>query len=144
MYLKIVMVDNDKELDLVHRIREEVFILEQSVPRNREYDEFEVSSVHFLAYLDGKPAGCIRYRKTGDRIKLERLAVLKDMRGKGIGKALMNHVERESIDRNSSEFVLNSQLYAMNFYEKCGYRARGGIFLDADIEHREMYKVIER
>ena len=138
--LTIVKVGDEDELALVHHIREVVFIEEQNVPRDREYDEYEEGSIHFLAYADGDPAGCIRYRRSGDRIKLERLAVLKEFRGRGIGKALMDYVEKRSSDDTTTEFVLNSQLHAMEFYEKCGYKARGGIFLDADIEHREMFK----
>lgn len=130
-------------MDIVQRIRNDVFIREQKVPSDREYDEFENLSVYYLAFLNDRPAGCIRYRKVGSKVKLERLAVLKEMRGRGIGKALMKYAERDALEDRTTEFILNSQLYAMGFYEKCGYRARGGIFLDAGIEHREMHKPAE-
>ena len=138
--LNIIEVKTEEQLDAVHRIREIVFIIEQNVPRDREYDEYEDSSVHFLAYWGGKPVACIRYRLLGNKVKIERLAVLKEMRGKGIGLKLMKHVEKVSAIHEPLEYTLGSQLYAMEFYEKCGYIPRGPVFLDAFIEHREMYK----
>ncbi len=138
--IEIFKVDSPAILGEVHRIRELVFIIEQNVPTNREYDEFEDVAVHFLAYLDNVPVGCIRYRHYGENVKIERLAVIREHRGRGIGKALMDHVEKGSMVLGPKEYVLHSQLAVLDFYVGCGYRTRGPVFLDADIDHREMYK----
>jgi predicted GNAT family N-acyltransferase len=138
--LEIIEVATKDQLEIVHLIREIVFIKEQNVPRDREYDEFEDLSIHFLAYRNKEPAGCIRYRMVEKKVKLERLAVLKEYRGMGIGRALMDHVEMDSQRYIPAEYVLGSQLYAVEFYKRCGYESRGEVFLDANIEHIEMFK----
>ncbi|OYT42873.1 GNAT family N-acetyltransferase [Thermoplasmatales archaeon ex4484_6] len=141
--LEIMKANGGELLGSVHMIREEVFIREQNVPREREYDEFEDESVHFLALMDGKPAGCIRYRLKRACVKIERLAVLRQYRKKRIGRALMKYVESVSIVHSPDEFVLHSQLTAVPFYRKMGYAERGPVFKDAGIDHVEMYKRVD-
>lgn len=138
--VRIVEADSPDLLEKVHSIREEVFIVEQKVPHDREYDEFEDVSFHYLALIGDEPAGCVRYRSKVDLAKIERLAVLGKYRGRGVGKMLMEHVENAAVRAGHKGFVLNSQCVAIPFYEECGYEAIGPIFLDAGIEHREMRK----
>lgn len=142
--MSIEKVETEKKLEEVHLIREIVFIREQKVPRNREYDEFEEGSLHFLARIDGKPVGCGRIRSYGKSVKIERLAVLKDHRGKGVGTSIMKRMEEEALKRDPEELILHSQVIAMDFYRSCGYRERGKVFLDAGIDHMEMFKEVRR
>jgi predicted GNAT family N-acyltransferase len=114
------------------------------VPRDREYDGFENVSVHYLAMFQGRSIGCVRYRPYGKDIKIERLAVLKDFRNMGAGRALMEYVENEALDTEPEKYVLHSQVSAIPFYEKCGYHAEGPVFQDAFIDHREMIKEVPR
>lgn len=141
--LEIMEASGGELLERVHMIREEVFIREQNVPKEREYDEFEDESVHFLALMAGKSSGCIRYRLKGASVKIERLAVLRQYRKMGIGRALMMHVESVSMMHSPEEFVLHSQLTAVPFYRKMGYTERGPVFKDAGIDHVEMYKRVD-
>src|SRR5690554_7216493 len=90
--IKIEKVASKEDLDCVFQIRHVVFVKEQEVSPEEEYDEFESISTHFLAQVDGQPAGTARWRNTGKDIKLERFAVLKPMRGKGVGQALVKAV----------------------------------------------------
>jgi predicted GNAT family N-acyltransferase len=140
--ITIERVSDEDQLEEVHRIREIVFIREQNVPRNREYDEFEETSTHFLASIDGRPAGCGRIRLLGESVKIERLAVLREYRKMGVGTLIMKVLEKEAMRYSPMEIILHSQVSAMDFYRSCGYRERGKIFPDAGIDHMEMFKEV--
>ncbi|MBE9481624.1 MAG: GNAT family N-acetyltransferase, partial [Bacteroidetes bacterium] len=76
----------DKKLaKIAFAIREKVFVIEQKVNPDLEYDEFEDNAQHYLVYLEKKPVATARRRKTEKGIKLERFAILKDYRNKGMG-----------------------------------------------------------
>ena len=83
--IKVIKVISGADLESVFNIREAVFVKEQEVPQEEEYDDFEESSTHFLAMVGNEPAGTARWRTTDKGIKLERFAVLKSFRGKGVG-----------------------------------------------------------
>src|SRR6188768_1106762 len=74
-------------------IRHKVFVEEQQVDREEEYDEFDKTSKHYLVFADeGIPAGTSRWRETKSEIKLERFAVLKEYRSKGVGSVMLRQV----------------------------------------------------
>src|SRR5262245_10062346 len=91
--LSIRKIQSEKELEDAFAIRKKVFVEEQKVPERDELDEYESSSTHFLAELNGEPCGTARWRHTSEgKIKLERFAVLGEFRGKGIGQAIVRAV----------------------------------------------------
>ncbi|MCC1497793.1 GNAT family N-acetyltransferase [Alcanivorax sp. 1008] len=119
-------------------IREAVFIREQRVPESLEWDEHDQQAVHFLALGPGGiPAGCIRLLPTG---QLSRLAVLEQFRNQDIGSALLSAAEAEARSSGMDEIFLHAQTQATHFYENAGFTVSGGIFLEADIPHRQMFK----
>lgn len=120
------------------QIREEVFVVEQQVPVEIEYDDYEQISTHILAKLNGVPVGTARWRKTEHGQKLERFAVLKSARGKGVGEALVNYILHEIED--SEPAYLNSQVSAIPFYARLGFEETGGIFYEAGIPHKKMVR----
>jgi predicted GNAT family N-acyltransferase len=129
-----------KEQILDHfSIRGKVFIVEQNVPWEDEYDHNDYTAVLFNAYLDDKIVGTTRMFSG----KLGRVAVLKEYRGHGIGKALVAAAEAEAKAQGFNKVKLASQLDAIPFYEKLGYEIYGDIFLDAGIPHRNMKKLFE-
>lgn len=123
------------------KIRQLVFVIEQKVPASVEYDEFEDSSIHFLAKLKGKPVGTARWRFTPSGVKMERFAVLQEARGKGVGQALVSAV-LDDIDSNPTSKektkYLNAQLPAMPLYAKFGFVKVGEIFEECNIRHFKM------
>lgn len=125
-------------LPMVFQIRQKVFVEEQNVAPEEEYDEFEDISHQFLAFWKGQPAGTARWRFTEKGVKLERFAVLPAFRGKGIGSALVRHL-LESIaehpDAKGKERYLHAQLPAVSLYERNGFRKEGDIFEECDILH---------
>lgn len=129
------------EWEHARNIRITVFVHEQLVPEEEELDEFEVSSRHFLAYVDGKPAGTCRWRYTDKGVKMERFAVSKEYRGKGVGGALlraaMNDVSAMPESKGKLRY-LHSQITAMFLYESVGFKAVGEPFDECNIMHYKM------
>ena len=112
-------------------IRELVFVVEQEVDAAEEYDEFEDSSVHFLAKVEGTPVGTARWRFTQNGVKMERFAVLKVARGKGVGQALVAAVLGDidqHPDTKGKKKYLHAQIHAMPLYAKFGFQVVGDQF----------------
>ncbi|WP_245920617.1 GNAT family N-acetyltransferase [Melghirimyces profundicolus] len=143
MSLRIQPVSDQGQLDLVFAIRHEVFVEEQNVPASLEIDEWDQTAVHFLAVQDGQPVGTARLRWVSDDTgKVERVAVLKRLRGTGLGQAIMKSIEEYANKQGAKELKLHAQTHALPFYRKLGYEVQGEPFMDAGIEHIEMKKPI--
>ena len=138
MSLMVKPVQNSEELKQCFAIRRSVFVEEQQVAPEEEYDEFEDSSKHFLAFLNNKPAGTARYRFIGNKIKLERFAVLKEYRHEGVGIALVKKLLEESLAQNPSKIYLHAQVQVISFYKKFGFETVGDLFEEAGIMHKLM------
>lgn len=134
---------NSKIYEDAVNIRYEVFVEEQKVPADVEIDELEDKSHHVVLYEDEQPMGTARIYHRGDGIyKIQRVAVLKNYRGKGIGVQLMKECELQISKLRGTKITLGAQLQALSFYEKLGYKAEGAEFMDAGIPHREMTKML--
>ncbi len=126
-------------------IRHTVFVLEQGVPEDEELDAHEDEATHFLA-LDkaGKPVGTARLWVTPDgEAKAQRVAVLEETRGTGVGVAIMEALEAEAKRKGFRALHLAAQVSALSFYERLGYEAEGDRFWDAGILHRMMHKPLD-
>jgi predicted GNAT family N-acyltransferase len=136
--IEVSFIHSKSEAQASRQIREEVFVVEQEVPPEIEYDEYEESSTHILACFEGLPVGTARWRKTEHGQKLERFAVLKSARRKGVGAALVKFV-LDQIDHTEPAY-LNSQVSAIPFYARLGFEETGEIFYEAGIPHRKMIR----
>ncbi len=136
MNIEVNKVDSGKQLDAVFSIRQVVFVEEQRVDPALEYDEFEETSTHFIAYVDKVPAGTARWRKTPNGIKLERFAVLKNFRNKGVGGELIQTVLDDLPSK--MDVYLHSQVKACNLYKRFGFVQEGQQFEEANIQHYKM------
>jgi predicted GNAT family N-acyltransferase len=130
-----------------HEIRRIVFVEEQSVPADLEWDELDEISEHFLVFENAAPEseslGTARMRVVGNFAKAERVAVLARARKLGLGRLLMNAIEDRARTRRLSAIQLNAQLSALPFYQRLGYRPEGEVFTEAGIEHRAMAKALD-
>jgi predicted GNAT family N-acyltransferase len=131
--------DDAEKLKTVHAIRREVFVDEQHCPPELEYAN-EDESTHFLATVDGIPAGACRWRKTDNGYKLERFAVLKQFRGIGVARQMVQTVLND-LPADAGYVYLNSQIDAVPLYEKFNFVAEGPEFTEAGIRHFRMVKV---
>lgn len=137
--IKAVNVADPKDLDAVYSIREKVFVLEQQVPREAEYDSFENASKHYLATYQGVPCGAARWRETEKGVKLERFAVLEPYRNKNVGAHLLKAVLDDVRNANREQRIyLHAQLPAVNFYKRHGFVTEGDMFSECDIQHFKM------
>ncbi|MET7442199.1 GNAT family N-acetyltransferase [Streptomyces sp. NPDC004082] len=131
-------------------VRKEVFVVEQGVPQDVEYDAYDAGgALHVLAVRDdGVPLGTGRLlygeeaaaRTGGDPAvgSLGRLAVKREARGLGVGAALVRAIEDAARGRGLAAVDLHAQTHALGFYERLGYVAYGPEFPDAGIPHRSM------
>lgn len=138
--MNIKQVATNEELQQVFSIRTTVFVNEQHVKMEEEYDNYEDEAIHFIGYLGETPVLASRLRFVEECGKLERICVLKEFRGKSFGSMLIRHME-EAIKQNGyKKAKLNAQTKATNFYQRLGYQQVSGEFLDAGIPHVTMTK----
>lgn len=137
--MKIISFNiNDKvHADLAFAIRQKVFVEEQKVDGDEEYDEFESIATHYLVFVDDQPAATSRWRHTDKGIKLERFSVLPEFRNKGIGAALVKQVLADVIPFGKLIY-LHAQVAAMNVYSRNGFEPIGELFYEANIPHYKM------
>jgi predicted GNAT family N-acyltransferase len=130
------------------RIRRTVFIEEQGVPEADELDTLDDQCRHFLATpsATSAPTEAIGTARLlfidADSAKAQRVAVLAEQRGKGVGTALMFALEGEAARAGGAALVLASQQSAVTFYQRLGYQPYGEVFKDAGIDHVMMSKTV--
>jgi predicted GNAT family N-acyltransferase len=129
------------EQKALRAIRTCVFVEEQRVPEALEWDAEDASGYHVLALApDGTPVGTGRLLPDG---RIGRMAVLREWRGKGAGRALMAYLLWLARRRGLDEVTLHAQTHAAGFYAKHGFRAEGGEFMEAGIPHVLMRRRLE-
>src|ERR1043166_7895758 len=135
---RIKKVCSKAELAKAFRIRLRVFVREQGVPRDIEIDNSDRDALHFLAYIDDKPAGTARLVINENRAKIGRMAVLKSFRRRGTGKRLLDRAIAAARRAGAEEIFLHAEVPFIPFYEPAGFRAIGRTFDEAGIPHRKM------
>lgn len=127
------------DMSTLKDIRFEVFVQEQGVPAEEEIDANDPLSIHAIAWSDGVAAACGRLLPDGH---IGRMAVRKPYRGQGVGAMVMEHLIERARQRGDREVVLSAQTHALGFYEKFGFAAYGPEYLDCNIPHRDMRKIL--
>ncbi len=132
----IAVTQTPAEREACYDIRKAVFVEEQAVPLELEMDEYDDLAVHFLLRdAEGAPLATARLLDKHGLAKIGRVAVLKEARGLGLGLMLMQFVLNEAQKRGFTEAMLDSQTYAIPFYERLSFTAEGEEFDDAGIPH---------
>ena len=130
-------------LETAFYIRKEVFVSEQGVPLAEEFDQYDQLNNgcdHILVYYNGEPVGTGRVRVVEGVGKLERICILKEYRKYGLGKIIIEALERIVEERGFSSVKLHGQVQAQGFYTKLGYDASSAIFMEDGIPHILMVK----
>ena len=136
--LKIEIVKWIDGLSQLKNIREKVFIQEQKVTPQLEWDGMDEKAIHFLVFNDKAAIGCARAIVIKDHMQLGRMAVLKEYRGQGIGGALIEKAVTTAKLNQLSAIYISAQCHAIDFYKKFGFEVKSDIYLDAEIPHRDM------
>lgn len=115
--LKIKWIDaeKDKGLEDAFNIRREVFIKEQNVPEEEEFDEEDLISHHIVVYATGKPVATGRLFKTEENWFIGRISVLKDFRGKQLGKLVVEKLLERAAEIEVMDVHIHAQTHAVNF-----------------------------
>lgn len=138
--MEVRVVETEKERSDAFKVRHTVFVHEQNVPAELEIDEHEENAIHFVAYDKHAPAAAGRFRVLNELAKVERICVLLQYRGTGLGLLLMNAIENHAKQLNLKGTKLNAQISAVGFYKKLGYQIVSEEFMDAGIPHVTMTK----
>jgi predicted GNAT family N-acyltransferase len=142
-HLIIRLAQIPEELPQVCKVRYLVFQIEQGVDPTLEFDGKDECSSHLIAFLDEKAVGTARIRfLEGQTAKVERVAVLPEVRGQGIGRKLMDYVVTVLVQHQVVEVYMHAQKPVRNFYEKLGFVAEGKEFDEAGIPHIAMRKLL--
>jgi predicted GNAT family N-acyltransferase len=137
---RVDAVDYEAALDALRAVREVVFVEEQKVPLELEWDELDPRCVHVLARaLDGTPIGTGRLTPEH---KIGRMAVMREWRGKGVGDAMLLALIEQARRRGWREVSLHAQASAIDFYLRHGFVPVGDRFEEAGIEHQTMRRTI--
>lgn len=132
----IVNADWKRDRMALKLVRETVFVLEQHVPPEMEWDELDENAFHVLARdHNAQPIGAGRLTQD---FRIGRMAVLKEWRGEGVGTALLQQLTQHARARGDKEIVLNAQVSAIPFYANHGYSEEGARFIEAGILHQRM------
>jgi predicted GNAT family N-acyltransferase len=137
------------EIEAAMRLREDVFLAEQGVSREEEFDDLDDAATQLVAVDEKGVLATCRLRFGGTpggadldegTCKLERMAVEKRARGLGVGSRLLAGAEREAAERGARLMVANAQTRAQDFYAGGGFEPEGELFMEAGIEHVKMSK----
>ena len=126
------------------KIRTEVFVQEQKIPAQLEWDEADQGALHAVAYNGlGQPIACGRLLPHAPATaRVGRMAVKRVLRGSQLGRQILQALTSAARKGGVTEIVLHAQRNAQGFYEKAGFVARGEPFDEVDIAHIEMSRVI--
>ncbi|MFT5870642.1 MAG: putative GNAT family N-acyltransferase [Paracoccaceae bacterium] len=136
--MKIDLVTSSDDLEKCFIVRRAVFMDEQGVTDEEEWDGLDKDCRHYLAQDPTGPIAVARALPKGKAAKIQRVAVLKPHRGTGLGRQLMLAVLEDVRQEGFQEAILDSQSYAIPFYQRLGFVAKGPEFDDVGIPHRRM------
>ena len=138
--LQVIKITSDEDMQKAFAIREEVFMKEQLVSREDEYDGFDAEAHHYLGLVNDEPAGAARWRKTEEGIKLERFCVLPVFRRRGLANEMVTMIMKDILAAKVSleKVYLHAQVDVIALYESAGFKKVGNEFLECNIRHQTM------
>jgi predicted GNAT family N-acyltransferase len=133
----------DADLEAALALRRRVFCEEQGVPEELELDGRDADALHLVAVdASGAVVGTCRLRRRGSTAILQRMAVARDERGRGVGARLLALAHAEAEAAGAREVELHAQDGARDFYARAGYRAEGPEFEEAGLAHVLMRRAL--
>jgi predicted GNAT family N-acyltransferase len=128
----------EKDLDDVYALRRDVFIGEQGIAPEDEYEGDDGGCVHVVVYENDIPVSTGRVKITKDDFIIGRVATLAGHRGKGLGTGVMQALIQACCVMGGHRQILHAQVTAQSFYEKLGFTVYGEPFMEAGIPHVHM------
>lgn len=141
--VKVTKVEGEERVE-AFQIRKEVFVEEQGVPLEDEFDEYDQLdnelAYHILVCYEGQPGATGRLRRLGDAAKLERICVRASMRKFGLGSVVIKSLEKIAVEKGFGKGKIHAQTQAEVFYQKLGYNRVSDEFIEDGIPHIVMVK----
>ncbi len=136
MKYKLTSASWKKNKEALSIVRRKVFIEEQNVPQELEWDKFDSECNHILVTTDNnKPIATGRIKPDGH---IGRMAVLKEYRNSGIGTMMLKGLIKEAKSKQLKKVYLHAQISAIPFYKKQQFSICSAEFMDAGIPHKTM------
>lgn len=125
-------------------LREQVFVVEQKIPAELEWDAADTDAIHAVAFNRfGLPLATGRLLlQEGAPARIGRMATSRLMRSSGVGRQVLDALIDAARSRGVSELVLHAQTNAQNFYLRAGFAPHGAVFEEAGIAHIEMRRTL--
>ena len=126
--------------DSFRNLRVDVFVKEQGVPEENEFDEYDFQVPHLVIFLDNEPVATGRVIPYGENtVKIGRIAVKKDKRGLRLGEKIVLELLRKAKEDGAKTVCVGAQTHAVGFYEKCGFSLLGTPeYMEENIPHYDM------
>ena len=144
MNVQIRQAKTNLDYIFLRNIRIKVFVIEQQIPWQWEFDLYDESAIHLLVEFNNQIIGTGRlYQSENDfEYKLGRMSVLEEFRGKGLGTKILKQFEIIAKEKNISEIYLEAQSDKLDFYLKEDYVIKGNEYIMDGISHKLMFKII--
>jgi predicted GNAT family N-acyltransferase len=135
------LMASDADLRDAFDVRRQVFTLEQGISEDLVFDNNDRDALHVVVKDGEQIIGTARIRFLGNNeAKLERMAVAKAFRRKGIGKGMIAFLDEELRKKRVRQLVIHAQEEAIEFYKACGFLESGSPFWKANIRHIKMHR----
>lgn len=135
---RIKWVKNNESLKDALKIRHKVFIEEQKISKELEYDGMDKKAEHVIIYENNNPIATGRVFKMEEEFMLGRICVLKEFRGKNFGNIIVKLLVNRALNKGANKIYIHAQAYLKEFYINLGFTPVGEIFEEAGIEHITM------
>ena len=142
MNISIQITDWDEAKNQVMPIRHEVFVSEQKVPEELEWDELDQDALHTIVKKDQQVIGTARLIIDKTIARIGRMAIQKEHREQGVGQKLLSALTQTAKEKGAQECILHAQTHAIAFYAKAAFEPNGPIFDEAGIPHVEMRLIL--
>jgi len=137
--LSYKLVASDRELKAAFEVRLQVFVEEQGISEELELDDIDQEALHMVVKDGERVIGTARVLfLTANQAKIERMAILKPFRRRGIGRGIMSFLNEELRNKQVEQVVLHAQYAVVAFYKSCGFEESGLPFQEAGIKHIKM------
>lgn len=126
-------------------VRRRVFVTEQGVPHDLEFDAFDDHARHLVLVEHGRVLGTLRMRWLGDgrTVKIERVAVVEQARGRGLGRLLMRRGLKQALADGAERVLVHAQVRVRSFYKSLGFEGHGQVFEEDGILHIAMHRDLD-
>jgi len=139
--LSFKIAANDGELKEAFGVRKKIFVEEQGISEDLEFDNRDREALHVIVTDAERVIGTARVIfLTANQAKLERMAILRPFRRRGIGSRIISFLNEELKNRQVEQVVLHAQCAVVAFYKSCGFEELGLSFVEAGIKHIKMQK----